>query len=297
MGVAQGGGSYALNPPPDTTRILLLGPSFAFGWGVDYEASAGHLLEGLLERGGFGGAQRVQLINAGVSSLGPGPHLNWFRHEGRKFQPDLVIHFIFGSMAVTNRERSPHGVTPEGYLIDSDASPLRKLREQAKSSAIVFYSWILYTRLDAKFGDPEEPDEIHGAGREMRAQRDFSLDDPSVIDSLDFYRALRVETRRAAAEVLVVFFPLSYAVHSEDESRWRHLGVRDVDAQQEFDAAFCDHLTLRESIPCLDISTPLQRAAKTSADRLYYWLDVHWTESGNRVAAKAVADHLLRTSP
>ena len=111
--VAEGGGSYALDPPSDTTRILLLGPSFAFGWGVDYEASAGHLLEGLLERGGFGGAQRVQLINAGVSSLGPGPHLNWFRHEGRKFQPDLVVHFIFGSMAVTNRQRSPHGVTPE----------------------------------------------------------------------------------------------------------------------------------------------------------------------------------------
>ncbi len=131
----------------------------------------------------------------------------------------------------------------------------------------------------------------------MRAQRDFSLDDPSVIDALDFYRALRVETRRAAADVLVVFFPLSYAVHSEDESRWRHLGVRDVATQQEFDAALCEHLTERESIPCLDISESLQRAAEKSAERLYYWLDVHWTEAGNRVAAEAVADHLLRTAP
>jgi hypothetical protein len=30
---------------------------------------------------------------------------------------------------------------------------------------------------------------------------------------------------------------------------------------------------------------------------MYYWLDVHWTVAGNRVAAEAVAAHLLRTDP
>lgn len=294
--VPDGGGDYALEPRAGTTRVMLLGPSFAFGWGVDYEATFGHVLERLLEDQRWRDGDRVELINAGVSSLGPAPQLSWFRHVGSRFAPDLVIQFIHGSMAVKNHPRSRNRVTPDGYLVRRDVPLSRELRDRAKKSAIVFYGWILYTMLDQRLSDEggeADGGEILGAGRELTIPREFSLENPVVVESLAFYRALRDETRRAGAEALVVFFPLSYAIHPEDRSRWRHLGVQDIEAQQAFDSALCQHLAEQESLPCIDITEPMRRAAEANEERLYFWLDVHWTEAGNRVAAQVVTDHLL----
>jgi hypothetical protein len=35
------------------TKVFLVGPSFAFGWGVNYQDTFGHILEKLLNRDGF----------------------------------------------------------------------------------------------------------------------------------------------------------------------------------------------------------------------------------------------------
>jgi hypothetical protein len=127
----------------------------------------------------------------------------------------------------------------------------------------------------------------------MQTHGEFRADDPVVLESLGYYRALRGEASDSGADLLVVHFPLSYAIHEEDVSRWRHLGVRDIAAERSFNGQLCNHLASNEGIPCLDITEALRSAAERSNERLYYWLDVHWTEAGNRVAAEAVADYLL----
>lgn len=294
--VPKGQPAYPQAPPPGTKRILLLGPSFAYGWGVDYDETFGHLLERTLEREGWGDGSRVELINAGVPSLGAGPHLSWFRAVGARFHPDLVIQFAYATMAVKNIPRSRATVTEDGYLVGGSPTLGRRLRAYAKKSAIVFYSWIAYTRLDQALAGPAEGEdaEVLGAGREMKLQREFSLESPTVVESLEYYRALREAVREAGAELLVVHFPLSYAVHEADESRWRHLGVNDVAAQRAFDEALCAHLNAVEDVPCLDITGPLRQTAEQSGERQYFWLDIHWTEAGNRTAAEAVAKHLLQ---
>ena len=49
--VAPGGKDFPLAKEPGTRRILLLGPSFAFGWGVDYEQTFAARLQELLNEG------------------------------------------------------------------------------------------------------------------------------------------------------------------------------------------------------------------------------------------------------
>ena len=88
----------------------------------------------------------------------------------------------------------------------------------------------------------------------------------------------------------MVYLPLSYAIHREDESRWRHLGIRDIPRQMAFDTAFVHYLNECQ-IPSLDITPQLQKSAQ-GGKRMYYWLDIHWTPAGNAAAARAVADHL-----
>lgn len=57
---------YTLAKPSNTYRVMLLGPSFAFGWGVDYELSFAAVLQRLLQERGFAHEKKIEIINAGI---------------------------------------------------------------------------------------------------------------------------------------------------------------------------------------------------------------------------------------
>ena len=74
---------YTQAKPSDTYRIMLLGPSFAYGWGVDYELSFAGVLQRLLQERGFAGDKKIELINAGIPAMPVAPQLAWFE-RGRQ---------------------------------------------------------------------------------------------------------------------------------------------------------------------------------------------------------------------
>jgi len=79
----RGSREYPYLKPKDQKRILILGDSFAFGYGApDHEiwpAYLDRLLPG------------TEVINAGVSGYGQDQMLLFFREEGKKYQPDIVV--------------------------------------------------------------------------------------------------------------------------------------------------------------------------------------------------------------
>jgi hypothetical protein len=288
--VSEAHEEYAVPKPGDRVRALLLGPSFAYGWGVNFEDSFGTRLRTLLEQGGYAGARPLELINAGVPSLGAHAQLRWFRRHAPALAPDLVIQLVYGSMAL--RDRDPYDVDERGYLLPRQRSFAHRVRAEVKKSAIVFYGWILATRLRDLASAPEAGTTIQGAGRALELHGAFDPGAPEVVESLRFYDELRGAVEGLGARLVVVYFPLAYCIHPEDVRRWQHLGVRDVERQMAFDAAFCGFLAER-GVRCLDITPELQRAAREDGKRLYYWLDIHWTPEGHRVAASAVARRML----
>ncbi len=269
---------YATTPDPSTYRVLLLGPSFAFGWGVDWEDSFAAHLEAALEARGFGDGRDIEIVNAGVPALPSVRQLDWFEARGRDFRPDLVVQLIYGSLVVSTR-RGTVEVDDDGYL----RPKARRFTSWLKRSAIVFYGWLLYTRLRAT-----PTDRIEGAGRPLTVHDAFDPDGSAVEKSMAYYDRLSSLVRASGARLVVVHFPLSYCVHQEDIARWEHLGVRDVDGQIAWQAAFCDHLSAL-GLECVNLTSALRSAA---GERLYYWLDIHWTPAGNRVAAEALAERL-----
>jgi len=284
--VPQPGLEHQLAKRPDGYRILLLGPSFAFGWAVDYADSFGAVLEALLAERGFAGDRKLDLVNAGVNSLGIAAQLKWLEAVGLEYQPDLVLQLVYGSMAVNTNAEGDSVANEDGYLVPKHYALAHRLRDQLKKSALFFYGWVIYTRTLAA----RQTGGVQGAGRPLEMQANFDPGSAKVAPSLAFYEQLRGVVEGAGAKLQLVYFPLSYVVHREDMARWRHLGVQDVDSQMRFDAAFCDHVAAR-GFDCIDITPSLVEAA-SGGERLYYWLDIHWTPEGNRVAARAVADHL-----
>lgn len=74
----------------DTYRIALLGDSFAFGWGVEYQESFAHQLEVILNEWG-GGKLKVEVLNFGVPGYSTFQEVAKFQEIGDDFNVDAVL--------------------------------------------------------------------------------------------------------------------------------------------------------------------------------------------------------------
>lgn len=84
------GPEFPVEKPADTIRILSLGDSRTFGWGLtENETYSGQLQQLLQEQAGK--TKKVEVINAGVNAWSYMQMLVYFREEGIKFNPDYVI--------------------------------------------------------------------------------------------------------------------------------------------------------------------------------------------------------------
>ncbi len=73
---------------PGEMRVLLLGDSVVFGWGVAVEKTAGRRLEALLASAL---ARPVTVINSGVGSYNTVQQLAFLEQRGREIAPDAVV--------------------------------------------------------------------------------------------------------------------------------------------------------------------------------------------------------------
>jgi len=84
----------------DEYRILAIGDSTTFGWGVSEEESFPKQLEALLREHCQG--KQISVLNAGTPTFGPWQSLSWLREKAVAFQPDLVVYTLFPVNDVAN---------------------------------------------------------------------------------------------------------------------------------------------------------------------------------------------------
>jgi lysophospholipase L1-like esterase len=99
----------------DTERILVLGDSFAWGYGVEESERFSQLLEKSLD---------AEVINAGVSGYSTDQELLWYENEGIKYETDLVVLVLTGNDVGDNERQlvntiyyKPKFVIDEGRLV------------------------------------------------------------------------------------------------------------------------------------------------------------------------------------
>jgi lysophospholipase L1-like esterase len=80
---------YPLDRVDGMRRILVLGDSFTWGFGVEQEQVFTEVIES--------SEQGLEVINAGVSGYSPDQELIWLRETGMRFQPDLVLLVLSGN--------------------------------------------------------------------------------------------------------------------------------------------------------------------------------------------------------
>lgn len=80
---------YPYKRIPGEKRVLVLGDSFTYGLGVNQQEIFTEVLENQLKD--------TEVINAGVMGYSTDQELLWFKEEGVKYKPDLVILVVCGN--------------------------------------------------------------------------------------------------------------------------------------------------------------------------------------------------------
>ncbi len=80
------------NGDTDTPRILMLGDSVTFGWGISQSETIPQRLERVLSDS-F--ETSVHVINAGVGNYNTSMEVAWFERDGLSYNPDLVVLNVF----------------------------------------------------------------------------------------------------------------------------------------------------------------------------------------------------------
>ena len=100
---------YELKKPDNTYRIMLLGDSLTFGWGVKAEDRFSDLLEAKLNKKAKGSESgRFEVINTGVGNYNTVQEVNFYEIQGSAWEPDMVIlNFFINDAEPTPTRRSP----------------------------------------------------------------------------------------------------------------------------------------------------------------------------------------------
>jgi lysophospholipase L1-like esterase len=140
----------------DSDRILVLGDSFAWGYGVEESERFSQLLEEEMD---------VEVINGGISGYSTDQELLWYKNEGIKYESDLVVLVIAGNDVGDNEQPlvstiyyKPKFVIENGQLILTNY-PVPKTSLQGKfvyalsqRSALAFFLVQRYFDLLALYG-------------------------------------------------------------------------------------------------------------------------------------------------
>ena len=104
---------YAYEKEAGLTRILILGDSFTWGYGVEKKEIFTEKLEKML-------GANFEVINAGVTGYGTDQELIFLEREGLKYHPDIVILAFASNDFMQDNVSDFLGYYPKPYFILSD---------------------------------------------------------------------------------------------------------------------------------------------------------------------------------
>jgi len=86
---------YEINKSPDIVRIIFLGDSYTFGWGVNIEDSWPKVVERLLNENSDN--KTYEVFNLGVPGYNTAQEVTLYKNKGLKYDPDMVLIHVFSN--------------------------------------------------------------------------------------------------------------------------------------------------------------------------------------------------------
>jgi len=245
-------------------RVLALGDSFTFGFGVAQDETWAAVLGQALEPHSAGAP--IESINGGVNGYGTDAALALLRRVGSEVEPDLILLGFYSNDYIENflGTRKRYGVS-DGYLFDELAS--KNLQENLLARESHLY------RLLAKA--QQQIRGMLGGGAAVPppgfSHADFAKGAELTVDLI---LQLKAEADRLGARLGIIWIP-TYVLTVQKQ---KPVAVRAGMMKRIEDAG----------IPSIDLLPLLAR--QPNRDGLYLRNDGHFSVRGNQVAARILAE-------
>jgi lysophospholipase L1-like esterase len=155
-------------------RIVVLGDSLTFGWGVEQDESYEYLLEGMLSE-----TRPTEMINTGHGNYNTSQQVALFKEKGLKYNPDKVVVFYF--------------------INDAEVTPVRsKWTWVSRSRAVTF----LWSRMRGLLSRGSSGQTFESFYTDL-----YEDDQPGFITMKDAFIELRGITEQRGIELQVIMIP------------------------------------------------------------------------------------------
>ena len=273
---------YSIQKPEGVKRVVVLGDSFTWGWGVEQQ----DIFTEIAEQASSG----VQFLNLGHMGYGTAQEYLLLRKLGLKFSPDLtVVAFYPNDIDNTAGQEGirPKYVVKEGILtLEKKPNPLpfnRTLKMMVKEH-FLFYSFIDYRMalLKQSWRTP-----IIWSGGKKYFFKNFINE---MKETWDVVETLLLEIDRVTNHRLLILY-VPHRLQIEDDRYRKELRASHLD-EHELDIMLVNTLLKKFSedhdIPFLDLTSTM-RKENTQAP-LYFEHDGHWSPRGHKIAGEQLQD-------
>ena len=285
---------YELEKPKDVTRIIVIGDSFTWGYGVNDDEIYTERLETMLPK--------TEVINLGVTAYGLQQEILHFKREGLKYAPDIVIlgfclndiyrnhEEIDQRIAIVNSNNNKREVTPfvkfKQYLFHKSAL-YRFIIDRTNSNKALLKALVYLGIKDSLSGFEELDTNLMPALREYPKSLEESWKETK--SELLHLKQLTSDLR---IRLVVAIIP---SVQTIQPKKFEHSIAYTVFDREDFDLDRPYRLLevfAKEQL--IELVNPVKRFQQMAnkGSLLYLENDMHFNANGHDLFAQAIAEYL-----
>jgi len=241
---------FTAKKPSGITRVVALGDSFTFGFGVDF----GQRFSEVLERD----VQRFEVLNLGVFAYGTDQEVRVYELYGSKYQPDIVILNVYLGNDIEDLRMKQRHSWPKPYFLLSDSGlavikPKRSWSVFARNQSYI--AELLIRLIETANAKPRYADEL----------RDANM----VPVFYALLERLENDVKTNNAKLLIVL------IHPQQTTYQERVANSRISSE-----------LLRRQHNVLDLHSGFEELA--AAGRELYLPDGHWNPAGHQLAADMI---------
>lgn len=257
-----------------TIRILVLGDSFTFGYGVNIDESYPKILEAMLNQNlSNKNSKRFEVINTGVDGYGTEQEYLYLEELGPRYKPDFVIVGLYSS-----------------DVYDAKVGIPKSFKKAWLKNHFYFLSYLrgLWIQLSKTIGkDIRSTFQIYQNTYPPEIDTAYNKTKEYLVKIRDFSHSI-------GAKTLVVIIPFCFEVSRQE---WEKRGLVHLYTDEFFNnnmgkvSEIFTGYGKEKEIPTLPL-LPVFRKNKNLP--LYFNYDPHWTNVGHRLAAEQIYIYLYK---
>lgn len=304
------GKEFAIRKPSDKKRILIIGDSMTFGWGIPDDQTYPFHLENILKTKGY---SAVEVINGGYSGgLSPDSFYVYLKNRGLELKPDIIMLGFFVWNDITDLAADTWEKVDKFGLPEKITSCCYKADKHFLRNKVIGFKFqnpilreshlfiLASDWLNSRFSLFPNPTQILHKGEMLMG---CTLN-PDCIDQFrpeeEKTRLLLKGIKRLADEnnikFLVVLLPIDVQLYPSALGKYKGLGVNWLPKQSEetFLQIRLGNFLEKEKISFFDLYPYFD--THRGAGYPFFTIDAHFNSIGTKLTAEAIAEYLEKSN-